>query len=371
MVAIEEQIKAIEEEIAKTKYNKATQGHIGKLKAKLAKLRIEAEKRQAKGGGGGKSYAVAKSGDASVALVGLPSVGKSTLLNTLTGQESSEVAAYQFTTLTVVPGAVEIKGANVQVLDLPGLIGGAAGGKGRGREVISVVRTADMVLLVLDVFQPDALEILLAELERAAIRVKERPADIKIVRHSRGGINVSSTVELTHLDEDAIAGLLREFGISNADVLLRADATADQLIDAAAGNRKYLPGLVALNKVDMVDEAHVARVRAKLEAQGWRVIPIAAQAGTGVEELREALFEELDFIRIYLKPQGEDADMEEPLVIRRGSTVQTVCRTLHRDFENKFRYANVWGESAKFPGQTVGLDHGLADEDVLTIVVRR
>ena len=39
MATIDEQIKSLEEEISKTKYNKATQGHIGKLKAKIAALR--------------------------------------------------------------------------------------------------------------------------------------------------------------------------------------------------------------------------------------------------------------------------------------------------------------------------------------------
>ncbi|HET6403871.1 MAG TPA: GTPase, partial [Candidatus Thermoplasmatota archaeon] len=139
-MTVDEQIKAIEEEIAKTQYNKATQGHIGKLKAKLARLREEQEKRAAAGGGGGGGYDVKKSGMASVALVGFPSVGKSTLLNKLTGTES-EVAAYAFTTLTCIPGMMRHKHADIQILDLPGLIRGAAGGKGRGREVISVVRT--------------------------------------------------------------------------------------------------------------------------------------------------------------------------------------------------------------------------------------
>ncbi|MEE9507122.1 MAG: TGS domain-containing protein, partial [Thermoplasmata archaeon] len=77
------------------------------------------------------------------------------------------------------------------------------------------------------------------------------------------------------------------------------------------------------------------------------------------------------FIRIYMKPQGGKVDYSEPLVVKDGSTVGMVCDAIHRDFRERFRSANVWGMSAKFPGQTVGINHVLRDEDVITIVVQR
>ena len=82
LATIEEQIKSLEEEISKTKYNKATQGHIGKLKGKIAALKARREKARAhvKASGGGPGFEVKKSGDASVSLVGFPSVGKSSLI---------------------------------------------------------------------------------------------------------------------------------------------------------------------------------------------------------------------------------------------------------------------------------------------------
>ena len=69
-------------------------------------------------------------------IAGFPSVGKSTLLTNLAGVYS-EVAAYEFTTLTTVPGVIRYKGAKIQLLDLPGIIEGAKDGKGRGRQVIA------------------------------------------------------------------------------------------------------------------------------------------------------------------------------------------------------------------------------------------
>jgi hypothetical protein len=88
-----------EYEMSRTQKNKATEYHLGLLKAKLAKLRSELLTGSKGGGGKGEGFDVAKSGDGRVALIGFPSVGKSTLLSTLTHTESA-VAAYEFTTLT-------------------------------------------------------------------------------------------------------------------------------------------------------------------------------------------------------------------------------------------------------------------------------
>src|SRR3972149_2019614 len=184
MAPIEDQIRAVEEETHKTPYNKATQHHIGKLKAKLARLKEEALKRAAKGKGGGPGYAVRKSGNATIGLVGFPSTGKSTLLNAITAA-SSEVAAYDFTTLEVIPGLLEYKGAKIQVLDMPGIIRGASKGRGRGREVISVARVCDLVLLMVDVFETN-VPVLADELYSAGIRLNSKPADVVIKKRLRG-----------------------------------------------------------------------------------------------------------------------------------------------------------------------------------------
>jgi len=371
-LTVEQQIQDIEAEIAKTQYNKATQGHIGKLKAKLARLREEQEKRAAAGGGGGQGYDVKKSGQASVALVGFPSVGKSTLLNKLTGTES-EVAAYEFTTLTCIPGMMEHKHADIQILDLPGLIRGAAGGKGRGREVLAVVRTCDLVLLVADALNPEQIFVIVDELYDANIRLNRAPADIKIYRsRQRGGVTVNfTTPQSKGLDEELVKDMVKEYGIVNADVVIRQDATVDELVDVLAGNRVYIQAMVALNKVDLQDLEFTKNSIKMFNDRGWPVVPIAAKKGLGLDALKDKIYEELRFIRVFLKPQGGEADMEEPLVIKSGSDVGMVCDYLHREFRDKFRYAIVSGPSAKFDNQIVGIEHQLKDTDILTLVLRR
>jgi len=366
MPTIEERIRELEEELRKTKYNKATEHHILKLKARIASLKKELERRKsAKGGGYG--FAVKKSGNATVALVGYPSVGKSTILNGITNAES-EVGEYAFTTLDIIPGVMEYEGAKIQVLDMPGIIEGASRGRGRGREILSVARGADLIVLVVDVFSPDPSP-LIRELHEMGIRLNESPPQVVVRKRASGGLDVGSTVPLTRMTLGTAKDILREFGYINAEVVIREDITPDRFIDHLRGNCVYIPAIIALNKIDLLPQGQVSEILKGL--RGWKVVPVSAAKGEGLERLKETIFRELDLIRIYLKPQGGEADMEEPLVIKRGSTVEMVCRAIHRDFVERFRFARVWGRSARFPGQRVGLEHVVEDGDVITIILRR
>ena len=165
---IDSKIRAIKEEIRRTPYHKGTEHYIGHLKAKLAKLKKQKAQVRAKGKGEG--FAVKKSGDATVVLVGPPSVGKSSLLNKFTGAHA-RIEEWPFTTLKVIPGMLQYKGAHIQILDLPGIIGGAAIGKGRGKEILSVVRVADLLLLMLDIENKAKLSSIKKELEELEIKL--------------------------------------------------------------------------------------------------------------------------------------------------------------------------------------------------------
>lgn len=364
-MGIEDKIKSIEEEIQKTPYNKATSHHIGKLKAKISKLKEEQIKRSS-GGSKGEGFHIKKSGDATAVLVGFPSVGKSTLLNELTNAES-KVGAYQFTTLEIIPGVMEYNNAQIQIFDIPGIITGAAGGKGRGKEILSVARTADLIIVVLDTLNPQHLNVILKELDNVGVRPNQTKPDVRIKKTRKGGVNVSTTVPLTYLDEKTIRSIINEYGIHNADVLFRDDVTIDQFIDVIEDNKSYVPMMILLNKVDLVDLDYLKQLQKEIP----EFIPISADKKLNIDALKEEIFDRVDLIRVYLKPQGRKADMEDPLVIRRGSTVIDACEKLHREFVKNFRHAKIWGTSVKFPGQKVGPDHVLEDEDVLRIILKK
>ena len=197
-MGIQDRIKAIEDEMARTQKNKATEGHLGLLKARIAKLKVQLLEPT---GSGGKQegFDVGKYGDARVALIGFPSVGKSTLLSTLTDTQS-EAASYEFTTLTCIPGVLHHNNAKIQLLDLPGIIEGASEGRGRGRQVIAVGRSADLILMILDAQDAAAQkDKITAELESVGIRLNQRAPDITFKRKAANGVIFNSTCNLTHM----------------------------------------------------------------------------------------------------------------------------------------------------------------------------
>jgi small GTP-binding protein len=358
-MSISERLKELEDELHRTQKNKATEYHIGILKSKIAKLRRELLSPKKLGGEGGakKGFSVRKSGDATAVIVGMPSVGKSTLLTKLTNAES-KIADYAFTTLECIPGMLEYEGAHIQLLDLPGIIEGAAEGRGRGKEIISVVRSADIIIILLDVNGIDKYELICKELESFGIRLNKKQPDIVIRKLSQGGITITTSQKLTKMSNNEIKAVLNEYGIYNANVVFRGDYSLDELIDVLEGNRVYVPAIVVVNKIDLKPDISIP--------SEW--IAIAAENGIGIEALKKEIYKKLNFIKIYTKRRGEKADIDEPLIIKKGATVGDVCDKLHRELRNEFKFALVWGKSAKHQGQRVGIDHILEDGDIVQII---
>ena len=191
-----ERKKAIEEEMARTQKHKHTEYHLGRLKAQLARIKTEMLENaaRAKAGEGGDGFEVRKSGDVRVALVGFPSVGKSSFLSAVTNTKS-EAASYEFTTLTCIPGKVQHKGTTIQILDLPGIIEGAAEGKGRGRQVIATARTSDCIIIMLDAGKAEAQRSKIErELESVGLRLNQTPPNCTFKKMASCSMNCNITV---------------------------------------------------------------------------------------------------------------------------------------------------------------------------------
>ena len=207
-------------------------------------------------------------------------------MSKLTGTHS-EVGAYEFTTLTTVPGIIHYKGARIQILDLPGIVEGAKDGRGRGKQVITVARTCSLIFIVLDVLKPlGHKQIIEKELEGFGIRLNQRPPNITITKKTKGGISISSTEKMTHMDHDLVKAICSEYKMHNADISFKCDATEDQFIDVIEGNRIYIPCIYALNKIDQITIEEL-----DLIYQIPHSVPISSQHGWNFDDLLEMVVE--------------------------------------------------------------------------------
>lgn len=364
-----EKIQQIQEELARTQKNKATEYHIGLLKGKLARYRQQLLEPTPGGSSSpGQGFEVSKSGDARVALIGFPSVGKSSLLSKIT-RTKSEVAQYAFTTLTSVPGVLEYNGAEIQILDLPGIIQGASEGKGRGRQVVATAKTADLILMVLDATKHDEQRATLErELEAVGIRLNREKPNIYLKAKKTGGLKFNATSPPKFLNEKMVGDILRDYKMHNAEVLVRDEnATVEDFIDVInQAHRSYIPCLYCYNKIDAVSLEETDRL-----ARLPNSTVISVNMELGLDDLLDRIWADLGLLRIFTKPKGTAPDFSEPLVVRaQHNTVEDVCDSLHREIKNKFKYAMVWGASTKHSPQRCGLNHKVAEGDVITLFTR-
>jgi len=371
MPGILEKIAAIELEMSRTQKNKATTTHLGFLKAKLCALRRELLEPTKAGGGKQAGFEVQRYGDSRVALIGFPSVGKSSLLTALTGVQS-EAAAYEFTTLTCIPGVIHYNDAKIQLLDLPGIITGAASGKGRGRQVIATARSSDMIMMVLDATKDDQQrQLLTKELEDVGIRLNKQRPSLSVTRTKIGGLKFNATVPLTQLSREVCHSILQQYKLFNVDVVVHEDASIDDFIDvleeSGSAPRKYVKCLYVYNKIDMLSLAQVD----ELARQPFSVV-ISVNKKLNLDGLLERIWQELALVRVYTKKKGMFPDFKDPLVItpQRGNktcTVENAVGMLHKSLLDEFKSALIWGSSVRLSPQVCGAKHELQDEDVMQI----
>ncbi|MCH7640985.1 50S ribosome-binding GTPase [Patescibacteria group bacterium] len=357
MPDIQEQIQKIEEEIRKTPYHKATEHHIGKLRAKLSKLKDKQYETSIKKRGGGglrlrgasgseRGYAVKKQGDATVVIVGPPSVGKSTLLNKLTNAKS-KIAPYEFTTVTVIPGMMEYKDAKIQILDVPGLIEGAEEGKGKGREILSVARGADLIIILCDVGGEDMFNRVSASLEKSGIRLNKQPPNVAVENKVQGGILIHTNFKQS-LDKETIIDVAKELGVKNAEITIKEKLSLERLVDAFSKSRVYVPTVSVLNKIDL-KKGHKEGKNNSID------LTISAEKNINLDRLKNLIWQKLNFVRVYLVKHSDKPKSRQSIIMKEGDTLSDVANKVGSEFAENKKKAKIWGTGAKYAGQDASL----------------
>lgn len=366
---IAEKIRALEKMYATVPKHKGTEKLRLQIKRRLAELRKELEKQQAQKKGGGYSFSVKKEGAAQIVLTGLPNVGKSSLLRQLTGVDT-DVADYPFTTVEPIPGMMKHKDVQIQMVEVPGLVEGAALGKGMGTQLLAVIRNADAIAIVIDLSQDPIKQmgIILKEFERTGIKLNKRRPRIEIKKMPYGGIIINGQENIKG-DIEEVMKMLREEKIHSAEITVKESVTLEEFADALDDSLVWRRAIIIANKGDAPGSKENYEKLVQAYGDRFKIVPVSAKKGINIDAVKDAIYELADIIRVFTKSPGEEPAYP-PIALKKGATVLDVAKRIHKDFAKNFKYARVWGKSVKFPGQRVGADHVLEDGDIVEIHAR-
>lgn len=367
----EERLRLMQEFLSLVPKHKGTDKMCAHVKRQISRLREEVErlKKQAKRGGDWSPF-IQKAGAAQVVVIGPPNAGRSSLLKAVTNAQV-EVTAYPFGTQQATPGMLAFEDIQLQLLEVPPIVEGSSEGRAHGHVNLSMARNADGVIILVDLSDDPAGNLLMVkgELENSRILITRPQGEVEIRRRGHGrNIQFIQEGELVDTTPEEVIQLLNEFKIRSALVRIRGRVTLDAIEDAIFGNAVYRPALIIANKSDIAgDPATVEQLR---QAAGpLEVMVISAERTPSLaEELGRRLFALLQIARIYTKEPGEEP-AKEPIVARKGVTVGELAKIIHNDFYERFKYAKIWGPSAKFPNEKVGIDRELDDGTVIQLYV--
>ncbi|MCE4601563.1 MAG: TGS domain-containing protein, partial [Desulfurococcales archaeon] len=304
-------------------------------------------------------------------LLGPPNSGKSSLLARLTNAKP-EIAPYPFTTQLPIPGMLSYEDIQIQLVDTPPLLLDQPDSPVNNR-VLGVARNANILILVVGLDDPNPLETarrLLSLLGDRGILVTRARGLVRIMKSRQvTGVKVQGTGRMVGFTEEDLKRLLSSYRIYNAVVEIEGEVTLDDVEAAVFQQRIYKPSLMILNKADLPHSKEAVAGIRKLLPSDVPLLVASAKTGRGLEGLGEMLFKMLGVIRVYTKQPNKEPD-PQPLIIERGATVIEAARRIHKDLARNFKYAKIWGKSAKYPGQKVGPDHVLEDKDLVEIHTR-
>ena len=354
--SIQEKIAALEEMLRTVPKHKGTENLRQELKSRLAKLKRELERRKKQQKAAASTETIKKESPALIVAIGFPNSGKSTVINQLTGAKL-QVAEYPFTTSTPAVATLNIKGAKLQLVELPGFILNA---QESNTQLFAISRIADLALLITDPFSP--LEELIKAFDTANIKLNQEKPDIKIKKNMLGGIDIIGFENIINAKKEQVIAAAREF-YTNAVIEIKSKCTIELFKSALDPSTKFLPAIIILTRTDLATQEQIDAFRERF--QHFEIIP-----STEKEKIITAIWKKLKLIKIYTKEPGKKPKLDEPICLKKGSTVKDAAEQIHKDFIKKFRFARIWGRAAKFPGAKVGLSHKLQDEDIIEFHVR-
>jgi ribosome-interacting GTPase 1 len=351
--------------------HKGTEKMCKQVKRQIAQLQddIEKRKQQAKRtSGGGPSYYVPKAGAAQIAIIGPANAGRSSLLKAVTNS-SVQVTAWPFGTTKPTPGMLSYEDIQFQLVEIPPIIMGSSEGKAEGFMNLASARNADGLVVVIDMSDDPAGNFLMVkeELENSRILISPPQGSVEIQKRGTGrDIQFIREGQLIDCNDKDVIDLLADYRIRSAIVRIIGKVTLDTVEDALFGNAVYRPTFLLANKIDINNDPSMCEQLCQ-SAGLIEVIPISIKNTLELGSLiGKKIFDLLKITRIYTREPGKGI-AKDPIVCKPGTTVGDLARIIHNDFYDNFKYARLWGPSAKFDNEKVGLDRVLLDGTIIQL----
>ncbi len=369
-----EKMELLQEFLSTVPKHKHTEKLRAQTKHKIAVLRRELEEQKARKSArkGGRSFFIGKEGAAQTALIGLTGSGKSRLLNALTHADA-EVAHYPYTTKYPVPGMLQFEDTQLQLVEAPALMEGASKGAAWGQQVLALARNADALALVIDLSR-DAVRqyrVITQELEAVKIFLEKPKGTVQIERRYAGaGLTLILAGRLENCTPEDVKRLLKDYRLDNALVKVTGSVTLDDVEDAIFESSTYKPVVILATKAEASGSSMELEDLREVVGSRIPVLRVSAAKGIGLNEVASAVFRVLEIIRVYTKLPNDQRPATKPVILKVGSTVLDVAKTIHSQFYKNFKYARIWGPSAKYPAEHVGSTHVLMDGDTVEIRIK-
>ncbi|MCD6469565.1 50S ribosome-binding GTPase [Candidatus Bathyarchaeota archaeon] len=364
-------IKLMREFLALVPKHKGTSKLVANIKRRIAELERELESAKTRRKGGGRyGFAIPKEGAGQIVILGPPNVGKSSLLAAITNAKP-EITPFPFTTQKPTPGMLQYEDVQFQLVEAPAIVEGASEGRMNGTQVLGLVRNADGLIVMLDLSENvlNQLFMVLSELEKAGILVEKPEGEVEIIKRSYGvGIQIIGSGALVDCSPRDIEKMLNSYRITSAVVKISGKVRLDDVENAIFSSNVYKPAIIIANKLDSPNaEANLTLLKEALKERSIPLIPVSCLNRIGLEKIGETVFKMLNVMRIYTKEPFSKKPSDKPLVVKSGTTVIEIAKKIHSEMYRNFKYAKIWGPSAKYPGEKVGPNHILMDGDVVEI----
>lgn len=367
----ETRLQLMEEFLRLVPKHKGTDKLCNQIKRQMAQIRddLEKKKKLAKKSGG-PSYYVQKAGAAQIAVIGPANAGRSSLLRAVTNSQV-QVTSWPFGTTWPTPAMLSYQDIQFQLVEIPPIIKGSSQGKAEGFMNLASARNADSIIIMVDLTDdPTGNYLMVArELENSRILTAPPSGQVEIQRRGHGrDLQFIWEGELIGCSTDDVTKLLNEFRIRSALVRIKGQVSLEIVEDSIFGNAVYRPTIIIANKSDKggdpgtIEQLKRAASPRKVHALSCEKTPDLTQF------IGQKLFDLLNITRIYTKEPGK-GKATIPIVSQGELTVGELAKTIHNDFYDRFKFARIWGPSARFDNEKVGIDRGLKDGTVIQLYV--